>query len=128
MYRSQKIALVIPAHNEEKLIVPTLSGVPEVVERVYAVDDASTDRTCERVSERAAEGFDVQLVRHETNRGPGGAIISGYKRAREEGYDYVVVVGGDNQMPMDEMARFLDPLINGAADYTKGNRFMRGRF
>lgn len=127
MYREKRVALVIPAHNEEKLIVPTLSSVPEFVDRVYVVDDASTDRTCERVLARGAEGYDVQLVHHETNRGPGGAIISGYKRARDEGFDYVVVVGGDNQMPMEEMPRFLDPLINGFADYTKGNRFMRGR-
>lgn len=128
MYRNKKIALVIPAHNEEKLIVPTLASVPEFVDRVYVVDDASTDKTRERVMARAAEGFDVQLLCHETNRGPGGAIITGYKRARDDGFDYVVVVGGDNQMPMEEMPRFLDPLVNGFADYTKGNRFMRGRY
>lgn len=128
MYREKKIALVIPAHNEEKLIVPTLAGVPDFVDRVYVVDDASTDRTRERVLARAAEGFDVQLLCHETNRGPGGAIITGYKRARDDEFDCVVVAGGDNQMPLEEMPRFLDPLINGIADYTKGNRFMRGRF
>lgn len=128
MYREKRIALVIPAHNEEKLIVPTLAAVPAFVDCVFVVDDASTDKTRERVLARAADGFDVQLLAHETNRGPGAAIITGYKRARDEGFDCVVVVGGDNQMPMEEMTRFLDPLIFGAADYTKGNRFMRGRF
>ncbi len=128
MYRNNRIALVIPAHNEEKLIVPTLASVPEFVDRVFVVDDASTDKTRERVQARATEGFDVQLLCHETNLGPGSAIITGYKRARDEGFDCVVVVGGDNQMPMEEMPRFLDPLINGFADYTKGNRFMRGRY
>lgn len=128
MYRDKRIALVIPAHNEEKLIVPTLEHVPAYVDCVYVVDDASTDQTSQRVLARAAQGFNVQLIRHETNQGPGGAIISGYKRARDENYDCVVVVGGDDQMPLEEMPRFLDPLINGVADYTKGNRFMRGRF
>jgi glycosyltransferase involved in cell wall biosynthesis len=128
MYREKRVALVIPAHNEEKLIVPTLASVPEFVDRVYVVDDASTDKTRERVLARAAEGFDVQLLCHQTNLGPGSAIITGYKRARDDGFDYVVVVGGDNQMPMEEMPRFLDPLVSGFADYTKGNRFMRGRY
>ncbi len=128
MYRNRKIALVIPAHNEEKLIVPTLASVPELVDCVFVVDDASTDATRERVLARAAEGHPVQLLCHAQNRGPGSAIITGYKRARDDGFDCVVVVGGDNQMPLEEMPRFLDPLINGAADYAKGNRFMRGRF
>ncbi len=128
MYREKRVGLVIPAHNEEKLIVPTLESVPAFVDTVYVVDDASTDHTGERVLARAAQGFDVRLLRHDTNRGPGGAIITGYKQAREDGLDYVVVVGGDNQMPMEEMPHFLDPLINNVADYTKGNRFMRGRF
>lgn len=127
MYRDKCIALVIPAHNEEKLIVPTLEGVPSFVDCVYVVDDASSDQTAERVRERAAQGHPVELIQHETNRGPGGAIISGYKKALENGFDCVVVVGGDNQMPLEEMPRFLDPLVNGVADYTKGNRFMRGR-
>lgn len=107
--------------------MPTLAAVPSFVDRVYVVDDASTDRTCERVEAYAAEGYPVELLRHEKNRGPGGAIITGYKKALADKFDYVVVVGGDNQMPLEEMPYFLDPLTNGIADYTKGNRFMRGR-
>lgn len=128
MYADRRIALVIPAHNEEKLIVPTLAGVPNFVDCVFVVDDASTDSTRARVLAHAEEGHAVRLLCHEQNRGPGAAIITGYKHARDEGFDCVVVVGGDNQMPLEEMPRFLDPLISGAADYTKGNRFMRGRF
>lgn len=128
MYKGKQVALVIPAHNEEKLIVPTLECVPPYIDRVFVVDDASTDNTGERVRLRAAEGFPVELICHPECRGPGGAIISGYKQALLNGFDYVVVVGGDNQMPLDELPRFLDPLISGAADYTKGNRFMRGKY
>ena len=128
MYRDKRIALVIPAHNEERLVLPTLDGVPAFVDRVYVVDDASTDRTAELVRERATREGRVQLLQHPENRGPGAAIISGYKQARGERFDLVAVVGGDNQMPLDQMPDFLDPLIDGAADYTKGNRFMHRQY
>lgn len=124
MYRDKKIALVIPAHNEERLIGPTLEAVPELVDRVYVIDDASTDNMSVVVREYSSHDQRVELIRHEHNAGPGGAIITGYRRAAAQEYDIVVVVGGDNQMPLDQMPRFLDPLIAGEADYTKGNRFM----
>lgn len=127
MYRNKRIALVIPAHNEEKLIIPTLDGVPALVDCVYVVDDASTDHTVARVSERATVENRVQLLKHEKNQGPGGAIITGYKQALADDFDIVVVVGGDNQMPLEQICDFLDPLILGVADYAKGNRFMRQR-
>ena len=128
MYRGKKIALVIPAHNEQKLILPTLDATPAFVDRVYVIDDASQDRTSDLVRERAQNDPRVVLIRHATNQGPGGAIITGYQRALADDCDIAVVIGGDNQMPLDQMPDFLDPLVNGAADYTKGNRFMRRRF
>jgi glycosyltransferase involved in cell wall biosynthesis len=124
-YSGKCIGLVIPAHNEQKLIVPTLEAVPALVDLIYVVDDASTDRTADLVRERAATDERVHLLQLEKNCGPGGAIITGYKRALDDRCDITVVVGGDNQMPLEQMPDFLDPLINAVADYTKGNRFMR---
>lgn len=124
MYRNKRIALVIPAYNEERLIRPTLEHVPEYVDRVIVVDDASTDNLPVVVHECSRRDARIELVRHESNRGPGAGIITGYKRVLEDGYDIAVVCGGDDQMPLDQTARLLDPLIDGKADYTKGNRFM----
>ncbi|MEW6717741.1 MAG: glycosyltransferase family 2 protein [Chloroflexota bacterium] len=124
MYRDHKIALVIPAHNEERLIHPTLEAVPEIVDRVYVVDDASTDNMPQVVLEYKQNDPRVHLIQLPKNRGPGGAIITGYRQAVNDGFDLVVVVGGDNQMPLDQITSFLDPLIEDKADYTKGNRFM----
>lgn len=126
MYRDKKISLVIPARNEERLIVPTLEGVPALVDDVYVVDDGSHDRTREVVAAVAREDRRVHLIAHETNRGPGAAIISGYRAAAAGGCDIAVVVGGDNQMPLDQIERFLDPIADGRADYVKGNRFIEG--
>jgi len=67
MYRDQKIGLVIPAHNEERLIRPTLENVPDSIDAVYVVDDVSKDRTCEVVEEITAVDSRVHLIRHQDN-------------------------------------------------------------
>lgn len=124
MYRGKKISLVIPAYNEEKLIARTLDGVPALIDRVYVVDDLSPDRQAEVVLEYAKMDRRVTLLRHQENQGPGGGIITGYLKSAADGYDIAMVVGGDNQMRLEEAAHFLDPLIDGKADYAKGNRFL----
>ena len=124
MYRGKRIALVVPAYNEERLIRATVEQVPELIDKIIIVDDASTDNMPEVVQEQMADDSRVEMIRHETNRGPGAGIITGYKRVLECGYDIAVVCGGDAQMPLDQVTDLLDPLIDGEADYTKGNRFM----
>ena len=125
MYRGKRIALVIPAYNEARLIRPTLESAPQLIDRVIVVDDHSSDTMPEVIRECMARDPRIESIRHETNRGPGAAIITGYQRVLADGFDIAVVVGGDNQMPFDEMPRLLDPLIDGNADYAKGNRFMQ---
>ncbi|MBF0100114.1 MAG: glycosyltransferase family 2 protein [Desulfobacterales bacterium] len=124
MYRNHSIALVIPAYNEARLIVPTLKSVPSEVDRIFVVDDCSTDGMDKVVLEMQKDDSRIHLIRHTINQGPGAGIISGYKSTINENLDIAVVVGGDNQMPLDEMYRFLDPIIDDYTDYAKGNRFM----
>ncbi len=126
MYRNHRIGLVIPARNEERLIGATLDAVPDHVDAIFVVDDGSTDRTAALVEERRAASPRIELLVHGENRGPGAGIVTGYRRAAEAGCEVVAVVGGDNQMPMDQLARLLDPIIDGRADYVKGNRFLEG--
>jgi glycosyltransferase involved in cell wall biosynthesis len=124
MYRDKKISLVIPAYNEEKLIVHTLQGVPALIDKVYVVDDASPDNQAAVILELAKKDPRITLLRHAVNQGPGAGIITGYLQSAADGYDIAMVVGGDNQMQLTEAAHFLDPLIDGKADYAKGNRFL----
>lgn len=124
MYRDKKIALVIPAYNEAKLIKSTLESVPSLIDRVYVIDDLSPDLQNEVIKKYAESDPRITLLIHKENQGPGGAIVTGYREAYKDGHDIIVVVGGDNQMPLDEVHRFLDPLVEGRADYTKGNRFL----
>ncbi len=114
----------MPAHNEEILLADTLRGVPEIVDKVYVVDDASTDSTCDVAAREAACDPRIFLIKQPANSGPGGAIITGYRAAFKENFDLVAVVGADNQMDLAELPKFLDPLVEGRADYAKGNRFL----
>lgn len=124
MYKDKKIALVIPAYNEEKLIARTLEGIPDVIDTVYVVDDKSPDNQNSVIEACAVADRRIHLIRHEENQGPGGAIITGYIRSSADDHDITVVVGGDFQMNLSEVNHFLDPIIDGAVDYAKGNRFM----
>lgn len=125
MYKENKISLVIPAHNEEKLIGPTLEHVPELIDRIYVIDDGSTDNMVEVVQKHLKKDKRIKLIQHEKNMGPGQGIITGYRAALADGYDIAVVVGGDYQMPLEQVTDLLDPLIEGRADYAKGCRFLQ---
>lgn len=124
MYKGLKVSLVIPAHNEEKLIVPTLKSVPSSIDRIYVIDDGSTDSTSQVVFNLAKQDKRITLIKHTINKGPGKAIISGYKQSSKEGYDVTVVIGGDNQMDLADLPNFLEPFVYKKVDYTKGNRFI----
>jgi glycosyltransferase involved in cell wall biosynthesis len=119
MFRQLRVSVVIPAFNEAGKIAATVASVPNLVDHVVVVDDASTDET----SERFATSERVELIRHGTNRGVGGAIATGYRRALERDCDVAVVMAGDGQMDPDDLPALLAPIAGGEADYVKGNRF-----
>lgn len=122
LFKRYKIGVVVPAFNEEVLLSETIKGIPEYVSRIYIVDDCSSDRTPEVIKNLA----DPRIIslRHEVNMGAGKSVIDGYKMALEDKMDIVVVMDGDNQMDPAQMPRLLMPIIEGKADYTKGNRLM----
>ena len=111
MYKKNKVALVVPAYNEQRLIGPTIERVPRLFDKVYVVDDGSKDKTSEIVKKHSKRDRRIELVLHGTNKGVGQAIITGYERCLKENFDVAVVVGGDNQMPLEEVASFLDPIV-----------------
>jgi len=122
-----KVAAVVPARNEERLIGKTIWPVPETVDAIYVVDDGSKDKTTEIVQHYAKFDDRIHLIKHRTNQGVGAAIITGYHQAYKDGYDIFVVVGGDAQMDWLDLENMLKPIADGKADYTKGNRFIYGR-
>lgn len=122
MYKGFKIGVAVPAYNEEHLIIKTLDGIPGFVDRIYVVDDASTDNTPKVVESHKDNR--VVLIRHEKNKGVGGAIVTAWKRGIGE-VDILAVMAGDNQMDPEDLPNLLDPIVKGKVDFTKGNRFMK---
>src|SRR5262245_8709073 len=130
MFENRRVAVVVPAYNEEKLIDRVLDTMPAFVDRVIVVDDASTDGTADALA-AAMQRMNgrLRVVHHPKNGGVGAAIITGYRLAVEEaqGNDLVVVMAGDAQMDPADLPRLLMPLVRDQADYTKGNRLFTGQ-
>jgi glycosyltransferase involved in cell wall biosynthesis len=129
MYREKSVAVVVPAYNEEKLIGRVIETMPDFVDWIVVVDDCSRDKTSEAVEKyrRDAKWSErLFLIRHESNRGVGGAISSGYLWAVDRQADIAVVMAGDAQMDPDDLPALLDPMIDDGVDYTKGNRLFTG--
>jgi glycosyltransferase involved in cell wall biosynthesis len=121
----KRVAVVVPAYDEEKLIGTTLSTIPDFVDKVYVVDDASKDGTADRA--RAAAADRVEVISHEKNQGVGAAILTGYRRALADGIDVTAVMAGDNQMDPADLKAIATPVARGEVDYAKANRLFTGR-
>ncbi|MFC6905796.1 glycosyltransferase family 2 protein [Halalkalicoccus tibetensis] len=161
MYRDHSIGVIVPAYNEEGFVGDVIHSMPGFVDRIYAIDDCSTDGTWDEIEEAAQEdaerGSDVSAeigevgtvatdggsvgalsqratvhssvgrvvpIQHHENRGAGGAIKTGYLAALQDKTDITVTVDGDGQMDMSQMSKLLDPIVEGDADYAKGNRLL----
>jgi glycosyltransferase involved in cell wall biosynthesis len=121
MFRQLRVSVVVPAFNEARKITATIGSIPEYVDHIFVVDDASTDDTAELAAN--ARVTPVHVVRHGRNVGVGGAIATGYKHALAAGADVAVVMAGDGQMDPADLPALLSPIADDAADYVKGNRF-----
>lgn len=126
MYKNKMICVAVPAHNEETQISKVISTMPDYVDTIVVIDDASNDQTVSVVKSEMETNNKLHLITHPTNQGVGGAIASGYKWARDRGMDVTAVMAGDGQMDPDDLARIIDPVVNGEVDYSKGNRLFFG--
>jgi glycosyltransferase involved in cell wall biosynthesis len=126
MYKDKTVCVVIPCYNEETQIEKVITTMPEYVDHMIIVDDLSKDRTVEKIKKKQEINKKVILIEHTINQGVGGAIASGYKWARDNEIDMAVVMAGDGQMNPDDLPVLLDPVADGTADYSKGNRLFTG--
>ena len=118
MFRELRVAVVIPAFNEELNVARTVRDVPASVDHVLVVDDASHDATFLEASRLRRRGLEV--LRHPRNRGVGAAIATGYRRALELGVDAAVVMAGDGQMDPADLPALLAPVVDGARRLRQG--------
>ncbi len=127
MIDGKHVAVVVPAFDEAVLLPETLAGIPSLVDRIYVVDDASTDETVAKAREAAAGDPRIEVVTHDRNRGVGAAIVTGYKRAIEDKVHITCVMAADNQMDPAELHSLVEPVAAGEVDYAKANRLFTGQ-
>jgi dolichol-phosphate mannosyltransferase len=120
--RALRIAVVIPSFRAAATIGGVLGAIGPEVGRIYLVDDGCPDSTGERALQDHADPRLV-VLHNRRNLGVGGAMKHGYRRALADGADIVVKLDADGQMDPRHMKRLIAPIVAGAADYAKGNRF-----
>ena len=122
-FTAYTIATVIPAYRVEHNIEAVLQDLPAYIKHIIVVDDASPDSTSDLVAAAAKKDKRITLIKHTQNQGVGGAMISGFRKALDLGAQIVIKLDGDGQMDPAHIPALITPLIQGKADYVKGNRF-----
>ena len=125
MYRETRVHVVIPAYNVAPRIAAVLKSVPDFVDAITVVDDASRDATTDAA--RGAGDPRLRVLRHDVNQGVGAAMVTGFADALAAGEGIVVKMDGDGQMDPAMLPRLLDPIVEGRCGYAKGNRFLFAR-
>lgn len=129
MFQGHRVSVVVPAHNEELLIDRVVDGIPNLVDHIIVVDDASLDATSERLDGlKSRHGDRLHVIRHAKNAGVGAAIVTGYKAALKVQAEshLVAVMAGDAQMDPEDLPKLLKPCAEGV-EYSKGNRLITGQ-
>ena len=119
---TDRIAVVIPSYRVSRSVLDVIARIGPACTRVYVVDDACPEHSGDLVGS-ACRDPRVRVLRHESNQGVGGAVMTGYRAALADGATIVVKIDGDGQMAPELLPLFVAPIQAGEADYTKGNRF-----
>ncbi len=122
MISDLKIAVIIPSYRVFAHIVDVINLIGPEVSQIYVVDDCCPDKSGDFVTQNC-EDKRIIIIRHSNNQGVGGAVMTGYQAALNAGMDILVKIDGDGQMNPHLIMNFVNPILAGEADYTKGNRF-----
>lgn len=117
-----RIVVVIPCYKVTRHVLEVIASIGNEVGRIYVVDDACPDASGRFVEKHCVDQR-VHVIYHEINQGVGGAVMTGYRAGIEDGAEVIVKVDGDGQMDASLIPNFVEPILAGEADYTKGNRF-----
>jgi dolichol-phosphate mannosyltransferase len=118
-----KTGVVIPCYKVSEHICGLIGEISDNVDIIFVVDDCCPEKSGALVESSLTDPR-IRVIYHETNQGVGGAVLTGYKAAIEEGVDIIVKIDGDGQMDPALIPVFIAPILHGEADYTKGNRFI----
>jgi dolichol-phosphate mannosyltransferase len=116
------IAVIIPSFKVKEQILGVISAIGPEVKRIYVVDDHCPQGTGNYVKENCSDPR-VLVLFNLKNLGVGGAVITGYKKALENGCTILIKLDGDGQMAPSFIPKLIGPILKHEADYVKGNRF-----
>jgi glycosyltransferase involved in cell wall biosynthesis len=122
VFEGSRIAVVVPAFRVATRIASVLTGMPSFVDDVFVIDDGSDDGTGDVARATRCTAAKCTVLAHDTNRGVGAAIATGYRAALAAGGDVIAVMAGDGQMDPSDLERVVAPVARGECDYAKGNR------
>jgi dolichol-phosphate mannosyltransferase len=122
-----EVWVVIPSYKVSRHIIGVIHAIGDEVRKIVVVDDACPEKTADIV-ESQCDDSRVVVLRHEVNKGVGGAVMTGYRYALRNGARVIVKIDGDGQMDPALLPRFIAPILSGQADYAKGNRFYDLRY
>jgi glycosyltransferase involved in cell wall biosynthesis len=116
------LAVVIPSFRVRRHILDVIARVPKLVDTIHVVDDCCPESTGQHVLDNCRDPR-VRVHFNPENLGVGGAVLRGYAEALAGGASIIVKIDGDGQMDPALLPEFIEPILDGEADYTKGNRF-----
>jgi dolichol-phosphate mannosyltransferase len=122
MVSQPNIAVVIPCYKVKRHILQVIDNIATDIKKIYIIDDLCPEQSGQFVLSHNTDPR-VEVIYHSINKGVGGAVISGYKKAISDNMDIVVKIDGDGQMDTRLIPHFVDLILNQKADYAKGNRF-----
>ena len=114
-----KVIVGIPAYNEEKNIAKVIVHLQKITNRILVCNDGSNDLTGE-ISEKM--GADV--INHPKNLGYGTAIGSIFEKSSKSDCDILVTFDADGQHRVADIAKVIQPILDGTADLVIGSRFL----
>lgn len=116
-----KVLLIIPAYNEEKNIERVVDNIVQNYPQYdyIVINDGSQDATRDVCRARGYQYLNLSI-----NLGIGGAVQTGYKYAKDKGYEFAVQIDGDGQHDIAYLEKMLPMLENGEADVVIGSRFI----
>lgn len=99
--------VVIPVYNHEHAIGAVVHSIRAQGLPVLLVDDGCSS-ACVRELERLGAQPEVTLLRHDTNRGKGAAVVTGFRAARAQGFTHAVQIDADGQHTLSDVRRFVE--------------------
>jgi hypothetical protein len=122
-FDAHTIGVIIPYYNAAKHIENVVAKLPSYISKIIIVDDCGKEAIPETLVKQSTLSDRIVIVKNEKNLGVGGATKHGFQKAIELELEYAIKVDADDQMDSSYIPDLLRPLIEGKAEYAKGNRF-----